>query len=123
MKSKIINMVDRLKDAEDLKLEALFGSDPIEDDGFSDRVVARVRRKVWVRRLALPTAFVVGLSIAVKPLLQFAELLPTLVGIIPANLGSVTDLPLDNLPQASTVILGAMLVMGMLMVGRMLEEA
>ena len=58
-------MVDRMKDAEDLKLESLFASDPIADGGFSTRIEKRIRRQLWVRRLALPVALIIGGSIAV----------------------------------------------------------
>ena len=47
-------MAEKLKDAEDRLLESLFASEPIADDGFSRRVVTRIRRRIWVRRLALP---------------------------------------------------------------------
>ena len=123
MKSKIINMVDRQKDAEDLKLEALFRSDPVEDAGFSDRVVSRVRRKIWIRRLALPTAFVIGMSIAVKPLLQLAGVVPQLLSAIPVDFVRMPQLPLDSLPQTSTIMLWAALAFAIMMIGRMLEDA
>jgi hypothetical protein len=69
LKSKIINMADRLKDEADLKLEALFRTELVQDNGFSGRVVSRVRRQMWVERLSLPTAFVIGAMIAAKPLI------------------------------------------------------
>ena len=40
-------MVDRMKDDEDLAFEAMFADKPIADDGFSERVLARIRRR-WV---------------------------------------------------------------------------
>ena len=116
-------MVDRQKDAEDLKLEALFRSDPVEDAGFSDRVVSRVRRKIWIRRLALPTAFVIGMSIAVKPLLQLAGVVPQLLSAIPVDFVRMPQLPLDSLPQTSTIMLWAALAFAIMMIGRMLEDA
>ena len=122
MTSKIINMADRLKDSEDLKLEALFRSEPVLDDGFSAGVVSRVRRRMWVRRLSLPTAVVAGAIIAAKPLTQFAILVPKLVNIVPQDLTGVFDLQLGGMFQGTTVILGIMLLAAMLMIGRMLEE-
>ncbi len=62
-------MADAMKDAEDLMLEKLLASEPIADDGFSDRIVARVRRRLWFRRLTLPIAAAIGTSIAAKPVL------------------------------------------------------
>ena len=41
MTSKIINMADKLMDAEDQLLEAMFKSEPIADDGFSKKVTKR----------------------------------------------------------------------------------
>ena len=122
MTSKIIIMAERLKDSEDLKLEALFRSEPVLDDGFSAGVVSRVRRRMWVRRLSLPTAFVAGVIIAAKPLTQLAILAPKLVNIVPQSLMSVFDLQLGGMIQGQTVILGIMLLAAMLMIGRMLEE-
>ncbi len=115
-------MADRLKDSEDLKLEALFRSEPVLDDGFSVRIVSRVRRRMWVRRLSLPTAFVAGVMIAAKPLTQLASLVPKLVSIVPQSLMGVFDLQLGGMFQGPTVILGIMLLAATLMIGRMLEE-
>lgn len=115
-------MADRLKDSEDLKLETLFRSEPVPDDGFSVRVVSRVRRRMWVRRLTLPIAFVIGAAIALKPLAELATLVPKVVSIVPQSLVSVFDLPIGNIFQGPTIILGIMLLAAMMMIGRMLEE-
>ncbi len=115
-------MADRLKDSEDLKLEALFRSAPVLDDGFSAGVVSRVRRRMWIRRLSLPTAFVAGVIIVAKPLTQLASLMPKLVSIVPQSLMGVFDLQLGGMFQGPTVILGIMLLAATLMIGRMLEE-
>ena len=115
-------MAERLKDSEDLKLEALFRSEPVLDDGFSASIVSRVRRRMWVRRLSLPTAFAIGVIIAAKPLMQLAGLVTQLVGIVPPSLMSVFDLQFGGMLQGPTVILGIMLLAAMLMIGRMLEE-
>ena len=56
MTSKIINMAEHIKDDADRMLESMFASDPVPDDGFSVRVVRKVRRRIWVRRLTLPIA-------------------------------------------------------------------
>ena len=122
MTSKIINMAERLKDSEDLKLEALFRSETVLDDGFSARVVSRVRRRMWVRRLSLPTAFAIGAIIAAKPLAQLASLVPKFVSIVPQNVMNVFDLQLGGMFQGTTITLGIMLLAAMLMIGRMLEE-
>jgi hypothetical protein len=63
-------MAEKTQDAEDRLLTAMFQAEPIANDGFSERVVGRIRRQMWVRRLALPIAMVVGAAIAVKPATQ-----------------------------------------------------
>ena len=122
MTSMIINMADRLKDAEDLKLESLFRSQPVRDNGFSVNVVSRVRRRIWVRRLALPVAITIGTLIAAKPLLQLASAVPKLLMVVPDSMASVSNLQLSSLPQNSTVIFGAMLLFAVMMIGKMLED-
>ena len=123
MKSVIINMADRMKDLEDSKLESLFASDPIADDGFSIRVEKRIRRQMWVRRLALPIALLVGGTIALKPLaglvmqlLNFATVLSTSVS------SSLGGLSASSLPQYSTVLFGGLLALAFVVVTRLLEE-
>ena len=122
MTSKIINMAERLKDSEDLKLEALFRSEPVSDDGFSATIVSRVRRRMWVQRLSLPIAFVIGVIIAAKPLMQLAGLVPKVFGIVPQALGDIFDLQLEGMFQGTTIVWGIMLLAAILMVGRMLED-
>jgi len=122
LESKIINMVDRLKDKEDQRLESLFRSDPVVDDGFSVRVISRVRRQMWLRRLALPCAFIVGAAISAKPLTQLARTLPELFGAVPVSSLSMDRLPIESLPAMSTILMGVMLLGTLLMIGRMLEE-
>ena len=116
-------MVERMKDSEDLKLESLFASESIADNGFSDRVMKQVKRRIWVRRLALPIAFVIGGSIAVKPLAGLVTSLFKLVSALPANVGvSAESLPTDLLPGGPTMLLGVMAVFAVAMIGKMLEE-
>ncbi len=112
-------MVDRLKDNEDKLLESLFRSDPVLDNGFSLKVVSEINRRIWIRRLTLPAAFVVGAAIAVKPLSQLAVTFGKLLTLIPTNFGGLS---LGNFPQISTVLLGGLLLAAMMMVGKMLEE-
>ena len=123
MTSTIINMVERMKDREDQKLESLFASEPIADSGFSDRVVRRIRRGIWIRRLALPTAFVLGGAVAVKPLAGLVASLLNLISLLPANLGVASEfLPADLLPAGPTMLLGVMAVLAVAMIGKMLED-
>jgi len=115
-------MADRLKDKEDRTLDALFSSESVRDDGFSARVVSRVRRQLWVRRLSLPSAFVIGAMFAAKPFFQLVEFIPQIVNLIPQGLTNVVSLPMSGMPQLSTIVLGIMLLAVAMMAGRMLEE-
>ena len=67
MKSNIINMAEKLSDAEDRYLESVFRADAISDNGFSKRVTAKIRRRIWIDRLALPVAAAVGAIFAFHP--------------------------------------------------------
>ncbi len=116
-------MVDRLKDNEDKLLESLFRSDPVPDNGFSLSVMSQIKRRLWIRRLTLPSAFVVGAAIALKPLSQLAVTFSKLLTLIPAKIpANVGGLSLGDFPQISIVLLGGVLLAGMMMVGKMLEE-
>ena len=78
-------MADRMKDNEDAALEALFRSEPIADEGFSARVVSRVRRRVWVQRLALPLAVAVGAAISAPAIRDAAVIMRNLIGMLPTD--------------------------------------
>ena len=118
-------MVERLKDDTDRKLDELFGSVDVRDDGFSVQVMQRVSRQVWVRRLAMPVALVIGVLLAAKPLTELFAVLSNLVSAVPAGIVDsvgISALSTTNLPQMSTVFLGAMLLAAVLMISRMLED-
>ena len=129
MTSKIINMAEKLKDAEDRLLESLFASEPIADDGFSRRVVTRIRRRIWVRRLALPIAMIAGGAIAIKPASQLLVAVSKLLTVVPQD---VVVKPADWLPQVEgiaisgsfvqTAIYGAVLLGVGFLGARMLAE-
>ena len=123
MRSKIINMVERMKDKDDLMLDSLFASESIPDNGFSTSVIKRVRRQIWVRRLALPVAFVVGGAIAFKPMVSLVSVLGGLFTAIPDGLEAKAALiPADLMPAGTTILLGVMAIMVVAMIGKMLEE-
>ncbi len=123
MTSKIINMAERIKDAEDRLLESMFESAPIADNGFSARVVKRVRRRLWLQRLALPVASIVGGAIAIRPLADFVTVIANLsfsvTSIVPEEL--VTAMA-GLIPQAPFVVLGAMLLAACLLGMRVIED-
>lgn len=112
-------MADRLRDNEDLALEALFRSEPIADDGFSERVVRTVRRRIWARRIAMPSAVFVGSAIAAKPV---TTLLGVLGGLAESVPGAAAALPLESLPSPYMLAAGGMLLALALFGLNMLEE-
>ena len=119
MTSKIINMVERLKDAEDRLLESMFQSEPIADAGFSRRVVTHIRRRIWLRRLALPVAMVVGGAVAIKPVSELVLAATKLLTVVPQDM---LEVPAAWVPQMWTVVLGAMLLAAGMLGMRMIED-
>jgi hypothetical protein len=117
--SKIINMAERLKDAEDRLLESMFAAEPIADDGFSNRVVSRVRRRLWIRRLALPVATIIGGAVAAKPAAQIGVAVGKLLTVMPQDLLAV---PAGWLPQFQLVVIGALLLGAVSLGMRMIED-
>jgi hypothetical protein len=115
-------MAERIKDKEDLKLESMFRSEPIADDGFSVKIVSRARRQMWVRRLTLPAGIGVGAAIAARPMMELAGIAPTLLNSVAGGLINLDKLSLSGMPQASTIILGATLLMAVLFASKILEE-
>lgn len=126
MKSKIINMVDRLKDSEELRLEAMFKSDPLPGLGFSKKVMRRVRRQMWIRRLTMPVALVIGGSIAIKPASDLVITVTKVFNALPSNLTSLAvDLPslsVDSLPQMTTFLVSGAIALIALGFVRALED-
>jgi len=115
-------MAERLKDKEDLKLELIFRSDTVPDDGFSVKVVSRVRRRIWIRRLSMPVAIALGAVVGAKPLLGFASAVPGLVNSLFGSSISIGQLPVYDIPRLSTLLFGATLLMAVLLASRILEE-
>jgi uncharacterized membrane protein YdbT with pleckstrin-like domain len=112
-------MAERIKDAEDRLLESMFASPPIADDGFSVRVLRKVNRRLWLRRLTLPIAAIIGGIIAIKPLAGLVVLLSSLSSLIPAD---IINMASNSIPQFQTVVLGAILLAVCLVSTRFLED-
>ncbi len=119
MKSKVINMADKISDAQDRLLESVFHSVPIPDDGFSDRILFRIRRRIWVNRLALPVAALVGVAFALKPAAQLVAALLPLLNVIPIDMVSA---PLQFLPQLQMIGLGGMMFAAAITLYKVIEE-
>ena len=126
MTSKVINMVDRMKDAEDLALEALFASEPVEDNGFTEKVMKRVNRRLWLRRLLLPSAVVVGIAIAARPALDVLTVLSGLWGQTPMDdvtTGGLLNAASGWFPGTSAITLVAVTAVALLCLLPALEES
>jgi hypothetical protein len=119
LKSKIINMADKTSDAVDRFLASAFEAEPIADDGFSSRIVTKIRRRIWVNRLALPVAVVIGLIFALKPALQIVYALLPLLNVVPTE---VANAPLQFLPQMQFIVLGGMAFAAGITLLKILEE-
>ena len=119
MKSKIINMADKLADAEDRWLEAVFHSEPVADEGFSNRIVSRIRRRIWINRLALPIAALIGAAFAIKPATQLVMALLPLLNVMPDDM---LGMPLQFMPQVQMIVLGGMAFLVTILLYSMLEE-
>jgi len=112
-------MAERIKDADDRLLEKMFASASIADDGFSVSVVRKVRRRLWLRRLAVPVAGLIGGAIAFKPLTGLVTTVVSLSALLPQEMLNAT---ITLIPQAQTIVLGAMLLVACLLGIRSLEE-
>ena len=119
MKSKIINMADKMKDSEDEFLESLLASPSIADAGFSEQVVRKVRRGLWLRRLVLPIAIAIGGLFAIKPLSGLVALAAKIPSIVPSEIVTGTA---DAMPQMSTLVMGGLLLAACLFGARLLED-
>lgn len=119
MKSKIVNMADRIRDAQDRLLESVFRAEPIADDGFSRRVVTRIRRRIWVNRLTLPVATLIGAVLAFKPATELIGALLPLTSLIPMEIASR---PMQFLPEIQIAIIGGMLIAAAVACFRLVED-
>ncbi len=119
MKSKIVNMAEKAQDPEDIALRALFASEPVADDGFSERVVAQIRRGQRIRRWCLGSAVAIGGAIAFKPMvaligLAYGAFLDASTGLFAESLAGV--------PSMGMMAAGGVLFAGLMIALRLLEE-
>jgi hypothetical protein len=113
-------MAEKLKDAEDELLESLFASEAIADDGFSDRVVGRIRRRLWLQRFSLPVAAVIGGLVAFKPTVGLLTMVSDLA--FRALPGEVLLSTFEWLPAPHQIVSGALLLAVAMLSLRMLED-
>lgn len=119
MASKIVNMVERMKDGQDRLLEAMFASKPIADDGFSALVVRRIRRKLLLRRLTLPIAALIGGLLAFKPV---GGLLSIALRVLEQLPGEFVAATVAGLPTLQTVVTGGLILAAVVLSLSMLED-
>ena len=112
-------MAERIKDEQDRMLESMFASEPIADNGFSMQVVKKVRRRIWLRRLTLPVATVIGALVAFKPLTELVTLGAGLVQMIPLDIVGASNVVIPQLPM---LVLGAMLLAACMLGVRMIDD-
>ena len=112
-------MAEKMQDAEDRLLNEMFAAEPIADAGFSGRVVRKIRRQMWIRRLALPLAMLIGAAIAVKPAAQLLSIGSQVFGSVAADgiqpVASVAT-------QLPVVGIGGMVLVLIMMMFRLSEE-
>lgn len=112
-------MAERIKDAQDRRLESMFESEPLMDDGFSINIVRKLNRRLWFRRLVLPVSASIGGVVAFKPLVGFVKTLSSFAALIPSDFLSATTV---SIPQLPTVVMGAALLAVCLFGARALQE-
>ena len=112
-------MADKIKDAEDRFLESLMAADAIADDGFSQRIVRRIQRRLWLRRLTLPLAAAIGGVVAYRPIADLLQNLSGLVALLPAD---KVDLVGSALPQLQMLMMGGLLLFVGLVGSHLLQD-
>ena len=100
-------MADRMSDREDELLTSLFAAEPVADDGFSDRVMRKLRWRLWVRRLTLPVAALIGFAVAINPLLELLALMPSLATLVPAGWSTGMS---SLLPDTQMLLIGGIVL-------------
>lgn len=112
-------MADKTKDAQDEMLESMFQPELIADDGFSARIVGRIRRRLWIRRLTMPVAILLGLALALQPTL---DLLQGLAGVVDTLPVQVLSVPESWMPDLQNLVMAGMLFATAIFGLRMLED-
>ncbi len=112
-------MANTVKDEQDRKLDAVFRLPPLSDAGFSARVVCKVRRRIWVRRLAIPLAACIGGLLSFEQLTGLVAALSRFSSLISQD---IIGLTIPSVVQWPTAVVGAILILACLLGVELLEE-
>ncbi|HEY5654996.1 MAG TPA: hypothetical protein VIS04_04100 [Woeseiaceae bacterium] len=97
---------------EDEWLRKVFHQETLADDGFSEAVMRRVRRRRWARRWTMPISVLIGTVIAAKPAIELLVFVNSLFGEVLSK-AELLSVPSDWVTQsASFMVAGALLVFG-----------
>jgi hypothetical protein len=119
LKSKIINMAEKIRDPEDVLLEDLFAAEAIADDGFSERIVARIRRRNWLRRGAFFAAISIGGAVAFRPAAEIVSLVYRITLELSTGLFGVST---DWIPSLTMMLAGGVLFAATMLALRIVED-
>ena len=122
MTSKIINMAERIKDEQDRLLESMFESAPIADNGFSRQIVRRIRRKLWIRRITLPVAVLLGGLVAFQPVVAILRGLYQVLSSMPGVPADLVPSLAGSLPSLQLIVTGALILFVVMFSLNMLED-
>jgi len=117
--SKIINMAERIKDEQDRLLESMFESAPIADNGFSKQIVKRIRRKLWIRRITLPAAVLIGGLVAFQPVVGLLKGVYQVLASMPIDLVPSLE---SSLPSLQLIVTGALILFVVMFSLNMIED-
>jgi hypothetical protein len=112
-------MAEKIKDEQDRFLESLFAAESLADDGFSAAIVAKVKRRLWLRRMLLPAAAAIGGSVAINPLAELVRAVQSAVVLVPVDLVSEITVSIPRLPL---IIAGAMLLVVCMLGAKALQD-
>lgn len=113
------NRMHDVNQTDDQSLEQLFHGEPIADAGFSQRVVRRVRVRIWVQRLIMPAALLLGGVLAYAPLVDVLRVISGLADYVPVNLTALASTATPSMPA---VVIAAALVVAALCFVPALED-
>ncbi|MGB5592005.1 MAG: hypothetical protein WBN31_13745 [Gammaproteobacteria bacterium] len=112
-------MHNELIDSQDQRLRQLFsqGLEAPIDDGFTDRVMGRIKRRVLVRKSVLTTATLIGGLVALGPAYELSLAISSIVSQATSGWSGA-----DWLPQTRILAMGALTAILAPLVTAILDE-